>query len=172
MSAREGVGLALLLVATLHASACSGRRLAAPAPDGRITVEVRNQHYLDVVVLGLLDGSATRLGTETGLMDGAFDVPAHVVVVGHVRLLVDPVGSAEAYLTDPIPVFPGDVVELRVASSIGMSSWSVRRGTGDTVGDVPTRTVEQLPTAVRLESATLRVRRVWRPSDLRRIASG
>jgi len=118
-------GIALLTLLAL-VSACGGRA-ARRSPTGEpVTVEVDNQNYLDVVVFALRDGTSARLGDVSGLMRGTFDVPDHLIVVGTVRLLVDPVGSPQAYLTDPILVSPGDIVELRVAGVIGMSSWSVR----------------------------------------------
>ena len=108
----------------------------ASAPDtGRvgpqdIRLEVDNGNYLDVVVFGLQDHTTTRIGSVTGLSSATFLIPDRLLVLGRIRILVDPVGSPVAYLTDEIMVNPGDVVELYVAGVIRMSSWSVRSGGG------------------------------------------
>lgn len=121
-----------LFVGSMLLGACAGRGAPDPFEGGReaeeITVEVYNGNYLDVVVFGMQDGMALRLGSVTGLASSTLSVPSQLVVIGQIRLLVDPVGSPEAYLSDPIMVNPGDVVVLRVASRVQQSSWSVRSG--------------------------------------------
>lgn len=121
-----------MLFAALLLSACAGRSLPSPFGGGReaedITLEVENRNYLDVVVFGMQDATAIRLGSVTGLTARTLSVPDHLVVAGQLRLLVDPVGSPEAYLSDDIMVNPGDVVVLHVGSVIRQSTWTIRAG--------------------------------------------
>ena len=118
----------LAFVATLVSCAAGpGTERVGPSD---VRLEVDNQNYLDVVVFGLQDHTTTRIGSVTGLSSATFTIPHRLLVLGRVRLLVDPVGSPVAYLTDEVMVNPGDILELRVASVIRMSSWSVRSGGG------------------------------------------
>lgn len=129
---RTGIGrtwpAVLVVAATL--SACAGRSASTPFADGGedydIPVEVDNHNYLDIVVFALQGEATTRLGSVSGLSSSSLNVPGQLVVLGRIRLLVDPVGSREAYLTEDIMVNPGDVVVLQVGSAIRQSSWSVR----------------------------------------------
>ncbi|NIQ53638.1 MAG: hypothetical protein GWM92_09960, partial [Gemmatimonadetes bacterium] len=98
------------VIASILASACAGRQPPSPFDagrgDGEIRVEVDNDNYLDVAVFAMHDQAATRLGTVSGLSSATLSVPGQWVVMGRLRLLVDPIGSAEAYLTEDIPVSP------------------------------------------------------------------
>lgn len=120
------VAAALLVTIAPLVTACAGKKAPERIEPQTIQVEVDNGNFLDVVIFGLQDHHATRLGTVSGLMTSTLDVPDHLVVLGRIRILVDPIGSPEAYLTDDIMVSPGDVVRLRVGSMIRLSSWSVR----------------------------------------------
>lgn len=126
--------LAAVLLAGALLSACAGRsapsRFAGGREAGQIRLEVDNRNYSDVVVFGLQGATAIRLGSVTGLTSKTLAVPDHLVVAGQLRLLVDPIGSAAAYLSDEIMVNPGDVVVLHVGSLIRQSSWLVRAGEG------------------------------------------
>lgn len=129
---RAGIGRtwpAVLVVAAVL-SACAGRRASTPFAGGGedydIPVEVDNHNYLDIVVFAMQGEATNRLGSVTGLSSRSLTVPGQLVVAGRIRLLVDPVGSREAYLTEDIMVNPGDVVVLQVGSVIRQSSWSVR----------------------------------------------
>lgn len=121
--------VALVALVSVLAS-CAGRSGPERLEAVEIRIEVDNANYLDVVVFGLQDHTATRIGTVSGLMSATFSIPHHLVVLGRVRILVDPVGSPVAYLTDEIMVNPGETIELRVAGRIRMSSWSVRGSGG------------------------------------------
>jgi hypothetical protein len=118
--------LTVLVGTLLLVTACGARRGPDRAAADDFSVVVENQNYLDVVVFAFRDLSSTRLGSVSGLSSATLRIPGHLVVLGEIRLLVDPIGSPVAYLTDEIMVSPGDVITLRVASVVRMSSWSVR----------------------------------------------
>lgn len=111
--------------------ACAAR---APSPfaestrEEEIRVEVRNDNYLDVTVYVMRDGMSYRLGDVTGSSSATLEIPpSQVLAALGIRLLVNPIGSRGAYLSEPIMANPGDTIALRVASVLRMSSWSVRQ---------------------------------------------
>jgi hypothetical protein len=121
--------VAVILV-VLVLGGCGGRSRSpfrAGGGDEAIRVEVRNDNFLDVTVYVLPDGVSHRIGDVTGSSSATLDVPARLIFAAtSMRLLVNPIGSREAYLSEEIPVSPGDLIRLNVASQIRMSSWSVR----------------------------------------------
>jgi hypothetical protein len=118
------------VIAGLWSTACrpTAESPFRPRPiEEPVTVEVDNGGYLDVVVYALPDGAWHRLGSVTGLASAAFVVPSVMATAGTgFRLLVDPIGSDDAYFTEVIRANPGDRVELHVQSLLSLSSWSVR----------------------------------------------
>ncbi|HEX7120502.1 MAG TPA: hypothetical protein VF212_17045 [Longimicrobiales bacterium] len=119
-----------ILGALVAAGACGGGRVdggdgALPAPRGAITVAAENNHWNDVTVYAVRDGTRFRLGTVTAMNRGSFTVPAAAAAAGEVRLLLDPIGGS-AYLTEPVLVRPGQVIELSIENHLPLSSWSVR----------------------------------------------
>lgn len=120
-----------VLVVAWAGSGCARR---SPSPFGGqrseepIRLEIENGNYLDVTVYVMPDGASHRIGQVTGASSTTLVVPRSLVPAsGRFRLLVSPIGSREAYLSEDILAMPGDVVQLRVASVLRMSSWSVRR---------------------------------------------
>ncbi|NIP59536.1 MAG: hypothetical protein GWM92_14515 [Gemmatimonadetes bacterium] len=126
---RVTAAVVLLLVLSTEWTGCARR---SPFDEGGrreapIRLEVENHNYLDVVVLAMPDGIWRRLGTVTGVSTTNLEVPGTIASrAGGFRLLVDPVGSQAAYLTEPIYASPGDTVVLQVGSVIRMSSWYLR----------------------------------------------
>jgi hypothetical protein len=118
------------ILAVLVLSGCGGR-LSSPfragGGDEPIGVEVRNDNFLDVTVYVMPDGVSHRLGDVTGSSSATLEVPGRLIFAAtSLRLMVNPIGSREAYLSEEIFVSPGDLLRLNVASRIQMSSWSVR----------------------------------------------
>ena len=97
---------------------------AEPAPETLLSVE--NRHWSDVTVYVLRGNARVRMGTVTSMNTVRFVFPA--VLVGHVtdiRLMADPVGN-EPYVSEPVTVGPGDLVEFRLANNLTHSSIWVR----------------------------------------------
>jgi hypothetical protein len=118
----------LLLAAAVSACAERGRGPWEEAsPYGPLTLEVRNNNYLDVVVYAVPDGMRRRLGTVTGTGHAVFEIPSEAVLHSTgFRLEADPVGSREAYVSEPIFASPGSVVVLEIGSVLSTSSWHLR----------------------------------------------
>jgi hypothetical protein len=103
MKTRHGVRVALLL--TLGAAACAsgeGTQSTETAPGRTAVVQVANNGFSDVTVYVVQSGMRRRLGTVTGLSQQRFLLPRPAVRVR-----------------------AGDAVDLRLHSTLSMSSVSV-----------------------------------------------
>lgn len=125
---RASLAVVLLLLAASVSGCERARRPRDEAPAAEeVTVEVENNHFLDVVVHVSADGFRTRLGSVTGKTGTTLFVPGRYTAAGRgFELDVDPVGSTAGYRTGVIDANPGDVVVLNVASVLRMSSWYLR----------------------------------------------
>lgn len=126
MKTRHGVRVALLLV--LGAAACAsgeGKPSLGKAPTRTAVVQVANNGFSDVTVYVVQSGMRRRLGTVTGLSQQRFLLPRPPHQAADVYLLADPVGGARGYLSPAVRVRPGDAVDLRLHSTLSMSSVSV-----------------------------------------------
>lgn len=126
---RPTASLVLFLILSAGWTGCARRSPFADDARGEepVRLEVENHNYLDVVVFAMPDGIWRRLGTVTGTSTTTLEVPGAIASrASGFRLLVDPVGSQAAYLTEPIYASPGDIVVLQVGSVIRMSSWYLR----------------------------------------------
>lgn len=95
-----------------------------PPPETELSVE--NRHWSDVTVYVLRGNARVRMGTVTSMNTVRFVFPA--VLVGQVtdiRLMADPVGN-EPYISEPVTIGPGDLVEFRLANNLTHSSIWVR----------------------------------------------
>lgn len=131
---RAAVRVALAVLA-LASAACArsvetpdfrGTRTTQAAP---ILVDVHNLNYADITVHASRDGAWRRIGQVTGNTEQTLQVPADIgSPAGYLRLRVHAIGSSDAsdFVTDGIMAGGGDIVELRVAPVLRMSSWSVR----------------------------------------------
>ena len=117
----------LLLASALIAGvACASDEERRGAPAGPVLVEVTNHNVLDVTVFAVGGGQTSRLGTVPTNATQTFEVSRALNLVSGLRLLVDPVGSVEAALTDDIQVLPGDTVYLTVQPNLATSFTTVR----------------------------------------------
>jgi hypothetical protein len=97
---------------------------------GPAIVEVTSNQYLDVVIYIGWTGAWHRLGTVPGLATSArLTVPAVAgPLPGRYTLRVHAIGASPGsdYYSGTINLGPGDVVDLRVASDLRLSSWSIK----------------------------------------------
>jgi|GEM_PF-761449 len=97
------------------------RSLSAPA-----TVKVANYNWMDVNVYAVQGGTRVRLGTVTTMGSSTFQLPARFLTQSNsVRLMVDPIGSTEGYMTDGILVHGGQQISFNVQNALQFSSFSV-----------------------------------------------
>ena len=117
------------LSAMLALAACAPaatRSATSRMPEPGISLTVANQNWLDVTVYALRGASRVRIGQVTGNGTAQLSIPRNLIVAGQLRLMADPVGSNERYISDPISVDPDQRVQLTVAPAMAMSSYAVR----------------------------------------------
>ncbi len=126
----------LVTTTTLPLGACMSSRSGAdgppdrPAPRGAL-ITVQNQHVQSMRVYLLRGGTSILLGSVDTLERRTFVVSTSML--GHsgtVRLAVHPLGSVGAFTSPLIPAAPGDLVEWRIAPSLKLSTFTVRRVAG------------------------------------------
>lgn len=121
--------LPVVLVA-LSVGACAPRAgvksgPAAPA-SAAASVRVTNNNWSDMTVYMERTGLRVRLGTVTSMGSQTFRVPGSVLGgEGDVRLVADPIGSRESYVTQPVQVWPGQMVAFKIENHIAVSSIAV-----------------------------------------------
>jgi hypothetical protein len=120
--------LAAAALFAITASACSGtpeRRFLIGGGGSRsreIRVEVVNDNFLDMGIYVMEGSTNWRLGDVTGKTTGTFTVDLDQInPSGGLRLLADPVGSREAYLSDAVAVYPGVIVVFNIAPALSQS---------------------------------------------------
>jgi hypothetical protein len=94
----------------------------------RAAVSVTNQNPLDVDVFIAAGSARTRLGTVVTGQTQSFELPAAAVSAGQVRMVVDPVGARDSYVSEPLSIADGDQINLRVGARLAQSSATVERG--------------------------------------------
>jgi len=84
-----------------------------------------NQNWLDVDVYAIRGTARYRLGAVGGNSSATLRIPSSLIAHGDLRLMADPVGSNDVYVSDVIPVAPDQSVQLTVAPRMRMSSYAV-----------------------------------------------
>lgn len=119
---------AAVLGLVLFACADTGGRPVAspgteePSPaEAPVRVRVTNQNWSRMAVYAIVDGTRVRLGeVETGA-SLAMVMPPAATRAGEVELLADPLASDDVFLTGPLLIGPGDVVELVIENNLPLS---------------------------------------------------
>lgn len=118
---------AVCVGATLTACAVASSS-PRPAPSGRKAVEVvvQNNNWMDMTIYVVRDGTRVRLGTVTTMTSSNFRLPRSLdAATTSFRLLADPVGSSETFVSDVVTVNPGERVQWRLENHLALSSFLV-----------------------------------------------
>ncbi len=102
---------------------------AGPGSDEKpgITVEVRNLAWKNIHVYAISGASWTSLGVLSSQGEETYELPRGFVGGRQeIRLAADPVGSNQAFISDPIQVEPDDVVGWTIQDNLALSSVFVR----------------------------------------------
>jgi len=87
---------------------------------------VQNYNWTDMTLYVLRDGTRARIGSVTGLGQGRFRLSdALVGGAGDIRILADPLGAGERFVSHPLTILPGQEIRLRLENNIALSSYSV-----------------------------------------------
>ena len=87
-----------------------------------VTLLIENRNWADITIYAIRGGSRVRLGTVTSMNSAEFVIPAEVAGSGNIRLLADPVGSTQTFLSEPVVVGPGEQIEWRLAQNLRQSA--------------------------------------------------
>lgn len=98
-----------------------------PKTEEATELTVINHNWSDITIYVVQHGAQPiRLGLVTSLSRARFEVPSDLVGSGRViRLMADPVGQHEAFLSERIQVFPGDLIEWRLENRLQQSALSI-----------------------------------------------
>jgi hypothetical protein len=119
-------------LALLAGSACAPRAAhdpfrPTPTGSGGITVEVVDDHVLDMRVYLVRGVTPIPLGSVGSGERRVFRVSAaELGQSGAIQLMADPLGSQDRFVTEPIQVAPGQRVAWRLAHRLSLSSVTVR----------------------------------------------
>ena len=95
--------------------------------DEIIRVQATNLAWASIHVYAISGGSWQSLGILASQDDETWDLS--VSLVGNrreIRLVADPVGSSDAFISEPVLVEPGDLVMWTIQNNLALSSVSVR----------------------------------------------
>lgn len=120
----------LALATVLLVVACGGTRADPDRPDPRVLeplrLDIENQNYLDMVVSADLGGQTIRLTLVVGNNSASVRIPSSIYMAGPIQLLAEPIGPRGGYRSDPLSLFPGDHLILRIGPQLGLSSVVLR----------------------------------------------
>jgi hypothetical protein len=119
---RRIVTVSLALAAVACASAVRSDR-AQPAPDDEIYLRVLSESRFDMAVYVVARGSWARVGTVTS--GGRTTIRLSRALAGSADFQVglDPIGSRQRVLLDPVWVPAGVTLEVRVMNYLSHSYW-------------------------------------------------
>lgn len=92
-----------------------------------VTLRVNNQNWLDMHVYVVSSGAPARsLGMVTAHTTREFKLPSAVTQAGtDLRVVADPIGSNELYVSDPVLADPESEVVVTLQGALALSSTSV-----------------------------------------------
>jgi type IV pilus biogenesis protein CpaD/CtpE len=120
----------VMVAATMLCGGCAQKNTgpggANDAGSDAPVLVVENNKWLDVNVFAVRNGTRHRLGSVTSLQTERFRLPSWTTVgAAELRLLIDPVGSEQVHLTEPILVSTGSSIVFKVADYLPLSAYSV-----------------------------------------------
>jgi hypothetical protein len=126
MMTRQGTRLVLALAIAVAACGPGAERESLGKMPAAPSVVVSNHNFMDMNVYVVQAGMRARLGRVTGLSSGRFQLPRALGQnVADVRILADPVGGSQSYLSPAVRLQPGQRLELTLGATLVHSSLSV-----------------------------------------------
>lgn len=123
-------GLLGLAAAALLAGACAhGKAATGGGQVGEMetVLQVSNNNWSDMNVYVVRGAMRQRLGTVGSLTTSKFKLPRYIFTSPDpVQLVADPIGGARPYMSPPLLVNPGAVVEWRLENNVNLSSAFIR----------------------------------------------
>jgi hypothetical protein len=120
---REVLLIALLLGLPGCAASTSSAGPPKPAPSDRPMIQIVNNNVLDANVYVVVGSHTWRLDFVGGFGKDSVRFPLALVPGDNIRVLVDPIGSSEAYLTDPVSYSGDESFRLTIENSLSLSTF-------------------------------------------------
>jgi hypothetical protein len=103
---------------------CSGSR-----PEDQLPPEllfVRNDNWQDLAIFVVsMTGATRRLGDVKGVNQQVFVIPGDIADGTTIRILVEPIGTSDYFITDQIVVSGLQRISLRVSPYLASSNWVI-----------------------------------------------
>jgi hypothetical protein len=123
---RRGIAVLLLLTALGACRSKGSDASVQPDPNATVAVEVESHFQGDIIIYLVQGGQRERLGTVTALSRAQFSFPyRRLQMSSTTRLMAYPLAGAQAYLSDPLLVQPGQYVSWTLESDLDRSSLAV-----------------------------------------------
>jgi hypothetical protein len=128
---RRVAGWMMMVGVGFFATACAPGTQVQSAPGApmevRTEVEVTNNNWSDMRVYVDRGGVKTRIGTVTSMTTRMLAIPRALLRPGSsVRLVADPIGAPQEFVSPSLLVNPGQRVEFTIQNHLSVSSISVR----------------------------------------------
>jgi hypothetical protein len=117
----------LLLLSVLGACRSRGPDTSVqPDTNAMVSVEVESHYQGDIIVYLVQGDQRQRLGTVTALSKAEFSFPyRRLQMSSSTRLMAYPLAGAQAYLSEPLLMQPGQWVSWTLESDLDRSSLAV-----------------------------------------------
>jgi hypothetical protein len=121
-----GLGLGAVLTQPAAATASvAGATVPVAEDDSLVTVEVVNRNWNTMRIYAVIEGVSHRLGTVSGLSAQRLRLRrAWVGSSAELEIVAVPIGRRGATITHRMLIFPGDALEYRIESNLGLSNLS------------------------------------------------
>lgn len=121
-----GLGLGAVLTQPAAATASvAGATVPVAEDDSLVTVEVVNRNWNTMRIYAVIEGVSHRLGTVSGLSAQRLRLRrAWVGSSAELEIVAVPIGRRGATITQRMLIFPGDALEYRIESNLGLSNLS------------------------------------------------
>ena len=112
------------LVTLLLSISCAGSRPEDQPPPELLFI--RNDNWQDVSIFVVsMTGATRRLGDVKGVNQQVLIIPGDIAEGTAVRILVEPIGSTDYFITDQIAVSGLQRISLRIAPYLASSNWVI-----------------------------------------------
>jgi hypothetical protein len=118
------LGAALFTILAVQGCSATGARPNRPEPTGNPTqITIDNQSFSTIDVFIVYQDQTYRVDQVFGGQTVTEPMPAFVEPTGSIRVLVDPIGSFGAYLSDPVSYLGNEDFTLTVKDPLDLSTF-------------------------------------------------
>lgn len=124
MSTLRTMGAALFVVLAVQGCSASNARPNRPEPEaGPTEITIDNQSLSTADVYVVYQDQTYRLDQVFGGQQTTEEMPHFVAPTGSIRVLVDPIGSFSAYLSDPVSYLGNEDFTLTIREPLDLSTF-------------------------------------------------